>query len=38
VVADIVADALRGLKMRFPKSAVDMDVIRKKFHDAEMAT
>ena len=37
VVADIVADTLRGLDMRFPEPEVDMDEIRRKYHEAEKA-
>jgi PPK2 family polyphosphate:nucleotide phosphotransferase len=35
VIADIVADTLRKLDMRFPKPQVDMDEIRRKYHEAE---
>jgi PPK2 family polyphosphate:nucleotide phosphotransferase len=37
VIADIVADALRNLEMRYPEPEVDMDEIRRKYHEAEEA-
>jgi len=37
VIADIVANALRMLDMRFPEPRVDMDEIRRKYHEAEEA-
>jgi len=37
VIADIVADAMKGLDMRFPKPEVDMEEIRRKYHEAEEA-
>lgn len=37
VIADIVADAMRSLDMRFPKPDVDMDEIRRKYHEAKEA-
>jgi len=35
IIADIVADAMKGLDMRFPEPEVDMDEIRRKYHEAE---
>jgi len=32
-----VADAMKGLDMRFPEPEVDMDEIRRKYHEAEEA-
>jgi len=37
VIAEIVADALRKLEMRYPEPDVDMDEIRRKYHEAEEA-
>jgi len=37
VVAEIVADTMRSLDMRFPEPEVDMEEIRRKFHEAEEA-
>jgi len=37
VIADIVADAMRGLDMRFPEPEVDIEEIRQKYHEAEEA-
>jgi PPK2 family polyphosphate:nucleotide phosphotransferase len=37
VIAEIVADAMKGLDMRFPEPEVDMDEIRRKYHEAEEA-
>ena len=37
VIADIVADTLKSLDMRFPKPEVDMEEIRRKYHEAEEA-
>jgi PPK2 family polyphosphate:nucleotide phosphotransferase len=37
VIADIVADAMKGLDMRFPKPEVNMEEIRRKYHEAEKA-
>jgi PPK2 family polyphosphate:nucleotide phosphotransferase len=37
VIADIVADAMKGLDMRFPKPEVNMEEIRQKYHEAENA-
>jgi PPK2 family polyphosphate:nucleotide phosphotransferase len=37
VIADIVAETLKGLGMRFPESEVDMEEIRRKYHEAEEA-
>ncbi len=37
VIADIVADTMKGLDMRFPEPGVDMDEIRRKYHEAENA-
>jgi len=36
-VADIVADTMRSFDMRFPEPEVDMEEIRRKYHEAEMA-
>jgi PPK2 family polyphosphate:nucleotide phosphotransferase len=35
LIADIVAETLRGLEMRFPEPEVDMNEIRRKYHEAE---
>jgi hypothetical protein len=35
VIADIVAQTLRNLEMRFPEPEVDMAEIRRKYHEAE---
>jgi PPK2 family polyphosphate:nucleotide phosphotransferase len=37
VVADIVAETMRGLGMRFPEPEVDMEEIRRKYHEADKA-
>ena len=37
VIADIVAETMKGLGMRFPESEVDMEEIRRKYHEAEEA-
>jgi PPK2 family polyphosphate:nucleotide phosphotransferase len=37
VIADIVAATLRGLGMRFPEPEVDMEEIRRKYHEATEA-
>jgi PPK2 family polyphosphate:nucleotide phosphotransferase len=37
VVAHIVAETMRSLDMRFPKPEVDMEEIRRKYHEAEKA-
>jgi PPK2 family polyphosphate:nucleotide phosphotransferase len=37
VIAEIVADALRKLDMRFPEPEVDMAEIRRKYHEAKEA-
>jgi PPK2 family polyphosphate:nucleotide phosphotransferase len=37
LIADIVAETLRGLEMRFPEPEVDMAEIRRKYHHAERA-
>jgi PPK2 family polyphosphate:nucleotide phosphotransferase len=37
VIAEIVADALRKLDMRFPEPEVDMAEIRRKYHQAKTA-
>ncbi len=37
VIADIVADTMKSLEMRFPKPEVDMAEIRRKYHEAEEA-
>jgi PPK2 family polyphosphate:nucleotide phosphotransferase len=37
VIADIVAGTLRKLDMRFPEPQVDMNEIRRKYHEAEEA-
>jgi PPK2 family polyphosphate:nucleotide phosphotransferase len=37
LIADIVAERLRSLEMRFPEPEVDMDEIRRKYHEAENA-
>jgi PPK2 family polyphosphate:nucleotide phosphotransferase len=37
VIAEVVAHALRKLDMRFPEPEVDMDEIRRKYHEAEAA-
>jgi PPK2 family polyphosphate:nucleotide phosphotransferase len=36
-IVDIVADTMKGLDMRFPEPEVDMDEIRRKYHEAEEA-
>lgn len=36
-IAEITVEALEKLKMRFPKPQVDMDEIRRKYHEAEEA-
>jgi PPK2 family polyphosphate:nucleotide phosphotransferase len=35
VIAEIVADAMERLQMRFPAPSIDMDEIRKMYHEAE---
>ena len=37
VIAEIVAETMRGLDMKFPEPEVDMDEIRRKYHEAETA-
>ena len=37
VIADIVVDAMEGLKMRYPDPSVDMEEIRRMYHEAEEA-
>jgi len=37
VIAEIVADAMEGLQMRYPEPTVDMDEIRRMYHAAEEA-
>jgi PPK2 family polyphosphate:nucleotide phosphotransferase len=37
VIADIVAETMRGLGMRFPEPEVDMEEIRRKYHEATEA-
>lgn len=37
VIAEIVADAMEGLQMRYPEPTVDMDEIRRMYHEAENA-
>jgi PPK2 family polyphosphate:nucleotide phosphotransferase len=37
VIADIATDTLKGLDMRFPELEVDMEEIRRKYHEAENA-
>ena len=37
VIADIVVDAMEGLKMRYPEPSVDMEEIRRMYHEAEEA-
>jgi PPK2 family polyphosphate:nucleotide phosphotransferase len=37
VIADIVAATMRGLNMKYPEPEVDMDEIRRKYHEAEQA-
>ena len=37
VIAEIVADTMKGLNMRFPEPAVDIEEIRRKYHEAERA-
>ena len=37
VIAEIVADAMEGLHMRYPEPTVDMDEIRRMYHEAENA-
>jgi PPK2 family polyphosphate:nucleotide phosphotransferase len=34
-IAEITVEAMEALKMRFPKPQVDMDEIRRKYHEAE---
>jgi PPK2 family polyphosphate:nucleotide phosphotransferase len=36
-IAEITVEAMEALKMRFPKPQVDMDEIRRKYHEAEEA-
>ncbi|TNF54796.1 MAG: polyphosphate kinase 2 family protein [Burkholderiales bacterium] len=36
-IAEIVVEALEKLRMRFPEPQVDMDEIRRKYHEAEEA-
>lgn len=36
-IADIVVEAMEGLKMRYPKPSVDMGEIRKMYHEADEA-
>lgn len=36
-VAEIVAETMRSFDMRFPEPEVDMEEIRRKYHEAEMA-
>ncbi len=36
-IADIVVEAMEGLKMRYPKPSVDMDEIRRMYHEADEA-
>ena len=35
IIAEIVAEAMKGLDMRFPEPEVDMEEIRRKYHEAE---
>lgn len=35
IVADIVVDAMEKMKMKYPKPSVDMDEIRRMYHEAE---
>ena len=37
VIAEIVADTMKGLNMRFPEPEVDIEEIRRKYHEAEEA-
>jgi PPK2 family polyphosphate:nucleotide phosphotransferase len=37
VIADIVAESMRNLDMRFPEPEVDIEEIRRKYHEAEQA-
>ena len=37
VIAEIVAERMRGLDMRFPEPEVDIEEIRRKYHEAEEA-
>ncbi len=37
VIAEIVADTMTGLNMRFPEPEVDIEEIRRKYHEAEKA-
>ena len=37
VIAEIVADTMKGLNMRFPEPEVDMEEIRRRYHEAEEA-
>jgi polyphosphate kinase 2 (PPK2 family) len=37
VIAEIVADAMERLQMRFPEPSVDMAEIRRMYHEAEDA-
>jgi PPK2 family polyphosphate:nucleotide phosphotransferase len=37
VIAEIVADAMEALQMRFPTPSVDMEEIRRLYHEAEEA-
>jgi hypothetical protein len=35
-VARIVAEALKGLRMQFPAPTVDIEEMRRKYHQAEL--
>ena len=37
VIAEIVVDTMKGLDMRFPEPEVDIEEIRRKYHEAEEA-
>ena len=37
MIADIVAESLRGLDMRYPEPEVDMEEIRRSYHEAKSA-
>jgi len=37
VIAEIVVDTMKGLDMRFPEPEVDIEEIRRKYHEAEKA-
>jgi len=37
VIADIVVKAMHGMKMEYPEPVVDMDEIRRMYHEAEKA-